>query len=166
MTLQEQNTFLSREFAEATRYMNNAKEALDRTAKEDNYYKDDKYVRTACGVAYLGVLRALDAWLKLKGVLEPNKKKHKSIDYYKSNLEKKKRKMVSRMDTVYAILHLDGYYRGITNVKVIQSGFEVAYEIIEKIKPENPVEIVETRLEKVKHKLDRMLMYLTVFFRI
>jgi hypothetical protein len=36
MTIHEQNTFLSREFAEATRYMDNAKEALERTAKEDN----------------------------------------------------------------------------------------------------------------------------------
>jgi hypothetical protein len=166
MAIQEQNTFLSKEYAEAIRYMDNAKEALDKTVKEGNYYKDDKYVRTACGVAYLGALRALDAWFALKGVSDPKKKKNKSIEYYMSNLAKIDGKMVSRMDTVYAVLHLEGYYRGITNVKTIQSGFEAAYEIIEKIKPENPVEIVETGLEKVKHKLDRMFMFLTVFFRI
>jgi hypothetical protein len=168
MTLQEQNTFLSKEFAEATRYMDNASETLQRANKEDGdrYYKDKKYVRSACGIAYLGVLVALDAWLELKGVEEPKKKKNKSIEYYTSNLSQIDKKMASRMDTVYNVLHLDGYYRGERRIKAIQAGFDAAYEIIEKIKPENPVEIVETRLEKVKHKLDRMLMYLTVFFRI
>jgi hypothetical protein len=168
MTIQEQNTFLSKEYAEATRYMDNANETLQRANKEDGdrYYKDKKYVRTACGTAYLGVLIALDAWFVLKNVPEPKKKKQKSIEYYISNLSQIDKKMVSSMDTVYNVLHLEGYYRGERRIKVISEGFDAAYEIIEKIKPENPVEIAETGLEKVKHRLDRMFMFLTVFFRI
>jgi hypothetical protein len=167
MKIHEQNTFLSRQFAEATRYRDNANETLQRANKEnDRYYKDKKYVRTACGTVYLGVLHALDAWFVLKNVTEPKKKKNKSIEYYTSNLSQIDKKMVSSMDTVYNLLHLEGYYRGERSIKAIQAGFDAAYEIVEKIKPENPVEIVETTLEKVKHKLDRMLMYLTVFFRI
>jgi hypothetical protein len=89
-----------------------------------------------------------------------------TIEYYTSNLSQIDKKMVSSMDTVYNVLHLEGYYRGERRIKVISEGFDAAYEIIEKIKPENPVDIVETGLEKVKHRLDRMFMYLTIFFRI
>lgn len=135
MPVEEQQVFLTKEYAEAIRYMDNAKEALSKAGKEDkSYYKDDKYVRTACGVAYLGVLRALDAWLKVKGV-EASKKKNKSIEYYMDNTAKLDKKMTSRLNNAYGVLHLDGYYRGTTNIKAIESGFDSAYEIIEKINP-------------------------------
>jgi hypothetical protein len=166
MTIQEQNTFLSKEYAEAIRYMNNAKEALQKSQKDDYSYKDKKYVRSACGIAYSGVLVALDAWLEAKGVVNPKKNGRKSVDFYKRHISMLDKNMSDKFETAYEVLHLVGYYDGITNVKIITEGFDAAYQIIEKIKPENPVEIVETGLEKVKHKLDRMFMFLTVFFRI
>ena len=144
MTIREQNDLLSKEYAEAVRYMDNAKEALQKSKKDGNYYTDKKYVRSACGIAYSGVLVALDAWFETKDVKTLPKRQRKSIDYYKRNVSKLDKKMSDRFDTVYNVLHLSGYYDGETNVKVIADGFEVAYEIIEKIKPET-AEAQETK---------------------
>ncbi|MDR0303338.1 MAG: DUF5618 family protein [Chitinispirillales bacterium] len=137
MTVCEQNIFLNKEYDEAVRYMNNAREALQKSKKDDDgFYNDAKYVRSACGIAYLGVLRALDAWLTLKGIPKPNKKQRKSIEYYKDNVAKLDGKLTKRLNNAYNILHLSGYYDGETNIKVIQAGFESANEIIERIKPQ------------------------------
>jgi len=144
MTTGEQQIFLKKEHAEAVRYMNNAKETLQKAKKDGNHYTDKKYVHTACGTAYNGVLLALDAWFVLKGIPKPNKKQRKSIEYYMSNVAQIDKKLAASLHAAYNVLHLDGYYDGVTNVKVIAAGFEDAYEIIEKIKPED-VEAAETK---------------------
>jgi hypothetical protein len=162
----EQDTFLCAEYAEAIRYMDNAKDALNKTDKLDyGYYKDKKYVKSACGIAYLAVLVALDAWLKLKDVPEPSKKTHKTINYYLSNIAELDNKMVSYLNTAYNILHLDGYYRGEARIKVIKEGFDAAYEIIEKIKPEQFVEVKETKGQGLKRVLNNLLISAAVMFR-
>ena len=162
----EQNSFLSEHYAEAMRYMDNAKDTLKKAVKEDyGYYKDKKYVKSACGIAYLGVLVALDAWLILKGVNMPGKKKHKSIEFYMSNLARLDKKLMTVMDTLYSILHIDGYYGGITNIKAIALGFELAYEIIEKIKPEDFVPVRETRAQGMKRTLNNLMISFAVMFR-
>ncbi|GHT11033.1 hypothetical protein AGMMS4956_03450 [Bacteroidia bacterium] len=126
-------------YAEVLRYMRNAEETLQRSSKEENHYLDAKYVRMACATAYLGVLLALDAWLALKGVPMPTKrdktKKHRSIDMYRNDIGRLDRKLLVDLNDAYNVLHLDGYYDGVTNVRVIREGFTVAYQIIEKIKP-------------------------------
>jgi hypothetical protein len=156
----EQNIYLSAEHTEAGRYMDNAEEALKKATKmDDKYYLDKKYVKTACGVAYSGVLVAIDAWIAIKGAPEPAKKKHKSIDYYMFNLSKLDKKMAALMDTAYDVLHLAGYYRGERRIKVIEEGFVAAYEIIEKIKPEKPVETTETMGNKAKRLWNNMLIF-------
>jgi len=81
MTIGEQQILLKKEYSEAVRYMNNAEETLQKAKKDGNHYADKKYVRTACGTAYNGVLLALDAWFALKGIPKPNKKQRKSIEY-------------------------------------------------------------------------------------
>jgi len=166
MTIDEQNLYQSKEYAEAMRYMDNAKETLKRAGKQDHgWYKDAKYVRTACGTAYLGVLRALDAWLTLKGIEVPKKKKHTTIDFYLSNIAKLDKKMLDYLNTVYNILHLDGYYREETGIDAIGNGFKVAYIIIDKIKPEHPVDVPETRGDKVKRAFNKMKISLAVMLR-
>jgi hypothetical protein len=151
MTVEEQNTFLAREYAEANRYMDNAKECLRKAKKDDTVYMDKKYVRMACGTAYNGVLIALDAWLVMKGVQEPTKeqvrnangkKKKKpsskprySIDYYKYHVAQLDGKMSATLHSVYNVLHLAGYYDGIRDVETITAGFNGAYRILDKIKP-------------------------------
>ncbi|GBU21602.1 hypothetical protein R80B4_01498 [Fibrobacteres bacterium R8-0-B4] len=139
MTPEERNEYMSKEYGEAVRYMDNAQETLKRAGKHnDGYYKDEKYVRTACGTAYLGVLIALDAWLTLKGVDIPIKNDHTNIKFYLTNIGKLDMKLLDRLNAAYHALHLAGYYRKVKSVSIIKGGFDAAYEIIGKIKPADP----------------------------
>ncbi|GHU97112.1 hypothetical protein FACS1894156_8680 [Bacteroidia bacterium] len=126
-------------YTEVLRYMHNAEDTLQKSGKDGNHYLDTKYVRSSCGIAYLGVLLALDIWLALKGIPMPTKrdktKKHRSIDMYRYDIGKLDRKLLIDLNAAYEVLHLAGYYDGIQNVRIIREGFAVAYEIIEKIKP-------------------------------
>jgi hypothetical protein len=134
MSNEQQQQYRTIQYAEAMRYMENANASLQKARKEDNIYGDKKYVRTACGVAYLGVLHALDAFFVLRGVEMP-KKKRRSIEFYTANAAKLDGKLCTNLHTAYEILHLAGYYDGIQDAVVVKRGFEVAYEIIDKIKP-------------------------------
>jgi hypothetical protein len=134
MSTEEQQLIKQESYSEAIRYMENAKENLKKAGKEDYYYKDRKYVKTACGVAYNGVLIALDAYLSLKGIKKT--KGRKSIEYYCEHLGNLDKKMLRQVNNAYTILHLSGYYDGILDVRIVKSGFDDAYEIINKIKPE------------------------------
>ena len=135
MSVQEQRQTEQKYYSEALRYMDNAKEYLKKARKEDNFYSDRKYVRTACGTAYNGVLIAMDGYFALKGVEKPSKKQRKSIEYYQEHVGKIDRKLLNYLNSVYNILHLSGYYDGILRADVVKLGFEDAYTIIEKIKP-------------------------------
>jgi hypothetical protein len=165
MDRKEQNEFLSKWYTEAVRYMNNAKETLRRAGKDGSYYTDPKYVQTACGTAYSGVLIALDAWFVLKEIPKLSRRQRKSIDYYMANVAAIDKKIAAALRMAYNILHLDGYYDGITGVKAIENGFDAAYEIIEKIKPEHFELVEETRAQRVKRGLDKLLVSMAVMFR-
>jgi hypothetical protein len=165
MTLDEQIAFKSKEHAEAIRYMDNAEETLKKAGKDGTrYYADAKYVQTACGIAHLAVLRALDAWFELKGLPKPSKKQRKSIDYYTYNVAKFDGKVLKTLQEAYNSLHLSGYYDGTTRISTIKDGFDDAYEIIDRIKPENPVDVPETRGDRVNRALNRMMISLAVMF--
>jgi len=135
MSRDEQEQFKTKHYNEAIRYMENAKATLQKAKKEDGYYHDRKYVRTACGTAYSGVLVALDAYLVLKDVEMPRKKR-RSIEFYTKNIAQLDKKMLNYLDTVYSVLHLDGYYDGTRDAVVVKRGFDNAYQIIDKIKPQ------------------------------
>jgi len=129
----EQDRIKMEYYVEAIRYMDNAKETLIKAGKEDDLYKDDKYVKTACGIAYCAVLKALDGYLLLKEV--KRQKGRKSIEYYRENISKIDKKLMQYLNNAYMTLHLDGYYDGNVSVDTISSGFKSAYLIIDKIKP-------------------------------
>jgi len=135
MSVEEQQEIKEKYYGEAVRYMDNAKEYLKNAKKEGNVYRDPKYVRTACGTAYSGVLIALDCFLILKGVHKPTIKERKSIEHYQKILGKLDGKMLDHLNSAYKILHLYGYYDGITDTIVVKRGFDLANVIIEKIKP-------------------------------
>ena len=135
MSVQEQQELTKRYYSEALRYMENAKECLQKTSIEYNRYRDSKYVKMACGTAYSGVLVALDGFFTLKGINKPTRSERKSIEYYQKNLGKIDRKMLGILNDTYQILHLSGYYDGIQNVEVVKVGFKNANALIEKIKP-------------------------------
>ena len=135
MSIQEQELVKERYYSEAVRYMDNAKEYLKNAKKEGDYYHDKKYVKTACGTAYNGLLVALDGFLTLKGIGKPKGKLRKSIEYYQSNITKIDKKMLDYLNSAYQILHLWGYYDGVEDAIVVKRGFDNAYSIIDKIKP-------------------------------
>ena len=133
MSKQEQENLREKYYNDAMRYMSNAKENLQKAGKEHNSYLDDKYVKTGCGVAYNGVLKALDGYLILKEVRFPRGRR--SIEFYHTHLSKLNKKLLTHLHGVYEVLHLSGYYDGIKNVKIVQAGLEEAYSIIDAIKP-------------------------------
>jgi len=135
MSVLEQQELREKHYGEAIRYMSNAKEYLKNAQKEGNIYRDPKYVRSACGTAYSGILIALDCFLILKGIHKPKGKERKSIEYYQRNLSKLDGKILDSLNDAYKILHLSGYYDGIQDVIVLRRGFELAATIIEKIRP-------------------------------
>ena len=137
MSIQEQQELKEKYYGEAMRYMENAKECLQKTSIEYNRYADSKYVKMACGTAYSGVLVALDGYFMLKNMNKPTKKERKSIEFYQQHLAKLDRKMLDTLNETYKILHLSGYYDGIQDVDVVKAGFKNANVIIEKIKPAN-----------------------------
>jgi hypothetical protein len=73
--------------------------------------------------------------------------------------------MVSFLNTAYDILHLEGYYRGEMSIKIIEGGFDAAYKIIDKIKPEQFVEVKETKGQGLKRVLNNLLISAAVMFR-
>lgn len=64
--------------------MDNAKETLKKAEKRDLIYQNDKYVRTACGTAYNGVLIALDGMFILKDVPKLKGDTRKSVSITKA----------------------------------------------------------------------------------
>ena len=136
MSIQEQQELKEKYYSEAIRYMDNAKECLKNAKKEGSYYSDKKYVKMACGTAYSGMLLAMECFLILRGIHKPNSKKRKSIEFYQENIGSQDRKMLTTLNVAYQILHLDGYYDGIQSVNVVKEGFNEAYKLIERIKPE------------------------------
>lgn len=116
----------------ALRYMDNARETLKKANKKDGTYKDVKYVKTASGTAYSGVLLALDEYLRRK---ESAKfKKPKSIEDYRMRLAKQNKRLVRWLNIVYDDLHLSGYYHGTPSYDTIKRGFDTANKIINSIK--------------------------------
>jgi uncharacterized protein (UPF0210 family) len=107
---------------EAHRYFDNVKENLQKAEKEDGYYKDDKYVRTASGIAYLGLIMIVQKILDFHG--KPKAKKNEDVYYYQEHLGSINKKLLVHFNTGYNELHLNGYYRGEKKVSSIQSGME------------------------------------------
>ncbi|MBM2815318.1 MAG: hypothetical protein HW421_2080 [Ignavibacteria bacterium] len=120
-------------YKESMRYIENARATLKLAGREDKYYQDVKYVQTACGTAYLGMLKALDYLFDIKKV--PKRRGKKAIEYYQSELSKMDKKLLNHLNDAYHLLHLEGYYGGIKNIKVINEGFEIATLVINALKP-------------------------------
>jgi hypothetical protein len=135
MSINEQQEIKNEYYNEAIRYMDNAKEDLKSAKKEGDFYHDKKYVKRACGTAYSGLLIGLDCFVQLNTSKKTSAKERKSIDFYRGHLAKINRKMLDQLNGAYEILHILGYYDGITDVSVVKRGFDIAYILIDKIKP-------------------------------
>lgn len=121
---------------EPIRYIENAKEILNKSPREENYYKDIKYVKTACGTAYLGVLRAIDDYLLDRGITRD--KLPKKVEEYEKALKKHggvyNGKLMRQFQTIYHELHIAGYYRGdLQRISIVKEAISNAKDFIEKI---------------------------------
>jgi len=121
---------------ELARYLHNAKEILSKSPIEDEYYVDDKYVKSACEVAYLGVLRAIDDLLLKRGVTK--KELPKKVEEYRKALQKHASihngRLVRQFEDIYDELHIAGYYRGILHsVATVKAALKTAESFIKKI---------------------------------
>ena len=119
-------------YLEAMCYIDNARITLKQAGKEDKFYIDEKYVKTACGVAYTGMLKALDFLFEIRKV--PKQRGRKSIEYYRTVLGGMDKKLLNHLNSAYHVLHLDGYYDGEKKIKVIEEGFDDAQSIIDVLK--------------------------------
>ncbi|MBI3583032.1 MAG: DUF5618 family protein [Nitrospinae bacterium] len=122
---------------EAIRYLDNAKDILSKSKIEDNKYVDLKYVKSACGVAYLGILKAVDEYLLKKRFMEKNLPK--SVDAYREMLKKHltvhNGKLLREFEDIYAELHIAGYYRGLLrHTDTVKAVLNAAKKFVEKIK--------------------------------
>ena len=123
-------------YREAVRYIDNAKEMLrTKGNKEDNHYQDAKYVRTASGTAYNGVLLAVGTYLEMKGKPVRKKGARINVDSFRKGLAVLNKKLLAEFNTTYNVLHLNGYYEGETSYGVINEGMKAAENIIEHNKP-------------------------------
>jgi hypothetical protein len=123
---------------EVIRYLNNAKDILKRAGVVDNkYYADEKYVREACGTAYLAVLKSIDEYLLGKGL--SRKDLPKSVDAYRKALRTygavHDGKLLTEFEFLYDELHIAGYYRGMLHsIGVLKEAFKTAKSFIDKLR--------------------------------
>lgn len=120
-------------YKEAMRYIDNARTQLKLAGKDGKFYVDEKYVKSASGIAYSGILVALDALFDYKNV--PKRRGRKAIDYYQLNLAKIDKKLLRELNAAYELLHLAGYYEGQLKIGAIEEGFDSALSIISALKP-------------------------------
>jgi len=125
------------EIKEAIRYFENAKELLNKSPIENNRYVDNKYVKSACGVAYLGVLKAIDEYLIKKGLTK--KELPKKVEEYRKALQKyaaiHNGKLINQFEDIYDELHIAGYYRGMLHsVETVKGALKTAKAFTERLK--------------------------------
>ena len=117
---------MSYSFNTPRRYIENARSLLrEKACKEEGYYQDTKYVRLAGHAAYSGVLLALDT------VLGAKRKGRKSVEWYKEELGKIDKKILSTFISAYEVLHLSMSYDGIPDVEIAQTGLKRADQLID-----------------------------------
>lgn len=121
---------------EALRYLENAKEILSKSPIEDNRYADVKYVKSACGVAYLAVLEAINEVLLKRGMSK--KELPKKVDEYRKALQKyvstHNGKLLREFDDIYDELHIAGYYRGLLHrTNIVKDALQAAKDFIGKL---------------------------------
>ncbi len=121
---------------ESQRYLENAWEVLKNAPVQEGIYTDVKYVKTACGVAYLGVLEAINDYLISRGFLK--KKLPKSVEAYRQALRRYLSpydgRLLDMFESIYDELHIGGYYRGtLRSVKAVQAALETAERFIQKL---------------------------------
>ncbi|HHT9137952.1 MAG TPA: DUF5618 family protein [Candidatus Wunengus sp. YC60] len=120
---------------EALRYLQNARDTLNKISIEDDYYVDIKPVREALGTAYLAILEAINEALLKKGLT--TKELPQSVEEYRKVLRKHfvvhNGKLMREFEALYNTLHIAGHYRGlIQKASIVKDCLKAAKEFIRK----------------------------------
>src|SRR5262245_19694577 len=120
----------------ATRYLTNARAILRHVPVERDIYLDRKPVREAMGAAYLAVLEAINEALVRRGVAR--KELPKSVDAYRAALQRhlvtRNGKLMREFESLYDLLHIAGYYRGLLHDrKVVRDALDARERFIKKV---------------------------------
>ena len=117
------------------RYLANAKEMLAKAGIEDNRYVDIKYVKSACGIAYLGVLKAIDDYLLKHGL--STRELPKKVEEYQKALKKHSvhnGRLLGQFNDLYHELHIAGYYRGdLRHVEMVKTAMKLTHKFVDKL---------------------------------
>jgi len=121
---------------EARRYLDNARAMLRHLPVERDIYVDRKPVREAMGTAYLAVLEAINEALGRRGVAR--KELPRSVDAYREALRRhlasRNGKLMREFESLYDLLHIAGYYRGLLyDRKVVREALDAAQRFIENV---------------------------------
>ena len=121
---------------EALRYLGNARAIVRHLPVEREIYLDRKPVREAMGTAYLAVLEAINDALSRRGVAR--KELPRSVEAYRAALQRhlatRTGKLMREFESVYDLLHIAGYYRGLLyDRRVVKDALDAAHRFIEKV---------------------------------
>ena len=118
--------------AESRRYVDNARQTLKQNGQlniEGRYYEDVKYVKAAGNYLWLAVLMALDAVFHVKDNKTSNRV---DVKDYKNAVAQRDKKLSVWVNDAYNILHLSMNYDGVQSKSIIDDGFRLANDIIDR----------------------------------
>jgi hypothetical protein len=111
---------------EALRYIENGKEILrEKARKENNFYRDPKYVKMAGNTFWNGVLVALDARFP---EIRQGKGRPSQIKYREAINDGKASDL---FDSTYEQLHLVMGYDGVGDARIVQMALKNANQLID-----------------------------------
>jgi hypothetical protein len=115
-------------YAEALRYVENAKECLVKARKEGRFYDDPKYVRMAGNTLWNAVMIALATRYRLKGRPDINK--------YREVIARENRTRLKQLNAAYTACHLNMGYDGDLRVTNAKDALDLSRELIEWAAPQ------------------------------
>jgi hypothetical protein len=120
-------------YQEAVEHIGRAEQIVrEKVGEKDSDYAEVEYVQMAAGVAYEGVLIAIDAYLERKEGLKY--KKPQSIEEYRTRVTKQNKKLLPLLNEAYGTLYIILHLHGVPSSRVMIKGLNSAKEIIEYIK--------------------------------
>ncbi|MFH2141424.1 MAG: DUF5618 family protein [Bacteroidota bacterium] len=125
-------------YEEALRYIDNAEEQLKKSGKDGKYYTDIKYVKSAGGIAYVGVEKAAKWYIELNEKKIASNADDREIRKLLSKINKKALNLFAGL---YSYLHEAVYYNGNNNIAMIKESLSEAKKFIAYLKPYNKIAI-------------------------
>ena len=112
-------------FEQALRCIDNAEAELKKSGKSGNYYTNKKYIKTAGGIAYAGILQATKQYIALSGVVVSDDERE-----IKRALAMLNRRLVEPFNHFYSYLYFSVHLHGNSNVRNLTEVLKEVREFI------------------------------------